>query len=62
MALFTATPAPEVDDVAELAADGLSQLGPQVLVVGAAGIGVLVLFVVYRMVSTAIRSKGSRVG
>lgn len=56
------TPSDDVADVAELAATGLADLGPQVLVIGAAGIGLVILFTVYRMVTTAVKSKGKSVG
>lgn len=55
-------PADDLGDVAELAGTGLADLGPQVLVIGGAGVGLVLLFVAYRMVTTAIRSKGKTVG
>lgn len=55
-------PADDLSDVADLAATGLGDLGPQVLVIGAAGIGLVLLFTVYKMVTTAVKSKGKSVG
>jgi len=51
-----------VADVADLAGEGLSALSPQVLTIGTAGIVVVLLFTVYGIVTTAIKSKGKRVG
>lgn len=50
------------ENVAGLATDGLDQLSPLVLTIGASGVVLVVLFTVYAMVTTAIRSKGKRVG
>lgn len=62
MNVYAASPAPEVGEVTALATDGLEALAPSVLAIGAAGVVILTLFVAYRMVTTAIRSKGKSVG
>lgn len=52
----------DLDSVAGLAATALSDIGPQVLVIGAAGIGLVALFTVYTMVTTGTKTKGKKIG
>lgn len=51
-----------IEGIGGLATTAFDSVGPQVLAVGGAGILLLASFVVYRMVTTAVRSKGKSVG
>lgn len=51
-----------IADVAALAGSTLSDIAPQVLVVGGAGLGLVGLVTIYGMVARAVRSKGKSVG